>query len=249
MVWTGSVALLGDALHNMADALTAVPLGVAFLIGRRAANRRYTYGYGRAEDLAGIFIVALIAASSAAAGYQAVHRLLHPGTVSTCGRSALRSGRVHRQRAGRPLPHHHRQAYRLGRPGRRRTARPYRRLHVAGRSTRCRRCCSRLAVGRSYRGAGHHRCHPIVLKDAARQIYHRLMDAVDPDLIDQAETTLRATPGVREIGPVRLRWIGHSLRAECALVVDPDLSVGRPTASPWTPNTDSSTPFPVSVQP
>src|SRR5579859_5019499 len=66
--WSGSVALLGDTLHNFADALTAVPLGIAFLIGRRPPNRRYTYGYGRAEDLAGIAIVLAIAISSALAG-------------------------------------------------------------------------------------------------------------------------------------------------------------------------------------
>jgi Co/Zn/Cd efflux system component len=57
VVWSGSVALLGDTLHNTADALTAVPLGVAFLLGRRPATRRYTYGYGRAKGLAGIAIV------------------------------------------------------------------------------------------------------------------------------------------------------------------------------------------------
>ena len=77
-----SVALLGDTLHNVADALTAVPLGIAFVLGRRPATRRYTYGYGRAEDLAGIVIVAFIAASSAVAGYEAVRRLLHPAAVS-----------------------------------------------------------------------------------------------------------------------------------------------------------------------
>ena len=75
---SGSVALLGDTLHNVADALTAVPLGIAFLLGRRAATRRYTYGFGRAEDLAGIVIVAIIAASAALAGYQAVERLRTP---------------------------------------------------------------------------------------------------------------------------------------------------------------------------
>ena len=58
VAFSGSVALLGDTLHNFADALTAVPLGIAFLLGRRAATRRFTYGYGRAEDLAGIVIVA-----------------------------------------------------------------------------------------------------------------------------------------------------------------------------------------------
>ncbi|MYT22863.1 cation diffusion facilitator family transporter, partial [Streptomyces sp. SID7760] len=75
---SGSVALLGDTVHNAADALTAVPLAIAFVLGRRAANRRYTYGYGRAEDLAGIVVVLIIAASCAFAGYQAVDRLLHP---------------------------------------------------------------------------------------------------------------------------------------------------------------------------
>src|SRR5215472_14422045 len=79
---SGSVALLGDTLHNAADALTAVPLGIAFVVGRRPPNRRYTYGYGRAEDLAGVVIVLLIAASSALAGWQAVTRLAHPHPVS-----------------------------------------------------------------------------------------------------------------------------------------------------------------------
>jgi divalent metal cation (Fe/Co/Zn/Cd) transporter len=59
-----------------------------------------------------------------------------------------------------------------------------------------------------------------VLRGAAREIYRRLMDAVDPALVDQAEHTLRATPGVLDVGQVRLRWVGHQLRAECEVVVD-----------------------------
>jgi divalent metal cation (Fe/Co/Zn/Cd) transporter len=84
---SGSVALLGDTLHNAFDALTAIPLGVAFIVGRRQPNRRYTYGYGRAEDLAGVAIVAVIAASSALAAYAAVTRLLPGPTVSPRWRS------------------------------------------------------------------------------------------------------------------------------------------------------------------
>jgi len=79
---SGSVALLGDTLHNAADALTAVPLGIAFVVGRRPPSRRYTYGYGRAEDLAGVVIVLFIAASSALAAYEAITRLAHPRPVS-----------------------------------------------------------------------------------------------------------------------------------------------------------------------
>jgi hypothetical protein len=79
---SGSVALLGDTMHNAADALTALPLGVAFVAVRRPPTRRYTYGYGRAEDLAGIAIVLTIAASSALAAYAAISRLMHPRHVS-----------------------------------------------------------------------------------------------------------------------------------------------------------------------
>src|SRR5215210_502210 len=79
---SGSVALLGDTLHNVADALTAVPLLVAFRLARRPANKRYTYGYGRAEDLGGLFVIAMIALSSVLAAYEAIHRLLHPQQVN-----------------------------------------------------------------------------------------------------------------------------------------------------------------------
>src|SRR5262252_3028304 len=79
---SGSVALLGDTLHNAADALTAVPLGIAFVVGRRPPTRRYTYGYGRAEDLAGVVIVLVIAASSALGAYEAITRLAHPRPVT-----------------------------------------------------------------------------------------------------------------------------------------------------------------------
>jgi cation diffusion facilitator family transporter len=79
---SGSVALLGDTVHNAADALTALPLGIAFLLGRRAANRRYTYGYGRAEDLAGVLVVAAIAASAVLAAHTAVERLLNPRDIT-----------------------------------------------------------------------------------------------------------------------------------------------------------------------
>jgi divalent metal cation (Fe/Co/Zn/Cd) transporter len=84
VVWSVR-GVAGRHLHNVADALTAIPLAIAFLIGRRPAPRRYTYGYGRAEDVAGIVIVAVIAASAVAAGWAAVDRLLHPADVSYVG--------------------------------------------------------------------------------------------------------------------------------------------------------------------
>jgi len=85
VIVSGSVGLLSDTIHNFADALTAVPLGIAFWVGRRPPNKRYTYGYGRAEDLAGIFIVAVIAASSVIAAWEAIIRLQHPRSVHGVG--------------------------------------------------------------------------------------------------------------------------------------------------------------------
>src|ERR1700674_943189 len=85
VVLSGSVALLADTIHNFADALTALPLGLAFWLSRRPATKRYTYGYGRSEDLAGIFIVVTIAVSSAVAGWEAVNRLVHPHHVHKVG--------------------------------------------------------------------------------------------------------------------------------------------------------------------
>jgi divalent metal cation (Fe/Co/Zn/Cd) transporter len=85
VVISGSVALAADTIHNFSDALTAVPLWIAFSLGTRAATRRYTYGYGRAEDLAGLFVIAMIALSALVAGYQSVMRLIHPVAIGNLG--------------------------------------------------------------------------------------------------------------------------------------------------------------------
>jgi cation diffusion facilitator family transporter len=219
--FSGSVALLGDTLHNAADALTAVPLGVAFLIGRRPPNRRYTYGYGRAEDLAGVAIVLVIAASSVLAGYEAAIRLAHPHRVSNLlavGLAAL-VGFTGNEFVAR---------YRI-RVGRKIGSAA---LVADGLHARTDGFTS-LAVLLGVAGvaAGWNWADPVVgllitlailavLRQAAREIYRRLMDAVDPELVDRTEGVLRATPGVLDIGEVRLRWIGHQLRAECEVVVD-----------------------------
>jgi cation diffusion facilitator family transporter len=218
---SGSVALLGDTLHNAADALTAVPLGIAFLAGRRAPTRRYTYGYGRAEDLAGVAIVAFIAASSALAAYAAVTRLAHPHPVSNllAVAAAALIGFTGNEVVAR---------YRI-RVGRKIGSAA---LVADGLHARTDGFTS-LAVLLGVAGvaAGWDWADPVVglvitvailavLRQAAREIYRRLMDAVDPALVDQAEQTLAATPGVLGVGQVRLRWIGHSLRAECEVLVD-----------------------------
>ena len=223
---SGSVALLGDALHNAADALTAVPLGVAFVVGRRSPTRRYTYGYGRAEDLAGVAVVVFIAASSALAAFAAVTRLAHPRPVSNllAVAAAALIGFTGNELVAR---------YRI-RVGRKIGSAA---LVADGLHARTDGFTS-LAVllGAGGVAAGWDWADPVaglvitvaivaVLRQAAREIYRRLMDAVDPALVDQVEQTLRAMPGVLGVGQVRLRWIGHHLRAECEVIVDAGASV------------------------
>ncbi|WST26835.1 cation diffusion facilitator family transporter [Streptomyces xanthophaeus] len=223
---SGSVALLGDTIHNAADALTAVPLGIAFVLGRRAANRRYTYGYGRAEDLAGIAIVLTIAASSALAAYTAIDRLLNPRDVTHLWAvaAAALTGFIGNEWVAR---------YRI-RTGRKIGSAA---LVADGLHARTDGFTS-LAVLLGAGGAaiGWKYADPVVgllitlailavLRGAAREVYRRLMDSVDPALVDQAEHALRAVDGVRDLGQVRMRWIGHALRAEADIIVDPRLTV------------------------
>ena len=223
---SGSVALLGDTLHNAADALTAVPLGVAFVVGRRPPTRRYTYGYGRAEDLAGVVIVLFIAASSALACYAAVTRLAHPRAVTHLPAVAIAAliGFAGNELVAR---------YRI-RTGRQIGSAALVADGLHARTDGFTSLAVLLGVGGVALGLDW--ADPVVgllitvailavLRQAAREIYRRLMDAVDPALVDQVESTLRSTPGVLDVGHVRLRWIGHRLRAECEVIVTADASV------------------------
>src|SRR3989442_15228098 len=76
--FSGSIALLADTIHNLGDACTAIPLGIAFILGKRKPSKRFTYGYGRVEDLAGVAVVLIILASAIVAGYESIPRFLHP---------------------------------------------------------------------------------------------------------------------------------------------------------------------------
>jgi deazaflavin-dependent oxidoreductase (nitroreductase family) len=223
---SGSVGLLSDMVHNLADASTALPLWIAFALARRPANRRYTYGYGRAEDLAGIFIVVMIVASAAFAAWESVARLLHPQPVGALGWVAV-AGLVgflgnwlvaqYRISAGK----------RIGSAA----------LVADGYHARTDSLTS-LAVVAGAAGVwlGVPHADPIVglvitllilvmLKDVVVQIWQRLMDAIDPEVLDSVEGTMRSVPGVRSVSAVRARWIGHRIDAEALIEVDSDLSL------------------------
>jgi cation diffusion facilitator family transporter len=222
---SGSVALLGDTLHNAADALTAVPLGVAFIVGRRPPTRRYTYGYGRAEDLAGVVIVLFMAGSTALAGYMAITRLMHPRHVSDLlgvaaaalvGFAGNELAAVYRIRTGRRIA-----SAALVADG----------MHARTdglTSLAVLLGAGGVALGVAWADAAVGLAITVaivaVVRQAVREIWRRLMDAVDPALVDRAEHVLHDTPGVLATGRVRLRWTGHALRAECEIVVAPDIT-------------------------
>lgn len=224
---TGSVALLSDTIHNVADALTSVPLAIAFVLGRRAASRRYTYGFGRAEDLAGIVVVVLIATSALLAGYESVRRLADPqsmrylwavllaGVIGFVGNELVARYRI---RVGREI----------GSAA----------LVADGLHARTDGFTSLAVVlGAVGTGLGFPIADPlvglaitvailVVLRDAAREVLRRLMDAVDPELVERVEHAAAEVSGVLAVREVRMRWIGHSLRAELAITVDDALDVG-----------------------
>ena len=223
---SGSVALLADTIHNFSDALTAVPLWVAFMLGRRVATRRYTFGFGRVEDLAGLFIVAMIAMSAVVAGYESIRRFFVPQSVENLG-WVLVAGLI--GFAGNEVV----ATYRI-RVGRRIGSAA---LVADGVHARTDGFTS-LAVVAGVVGIwlGFPLSDPIVgllislaifvlLFGTARDIGRRLLDGVDPNLVDQAEQTLSAVPGVEAVSDTRLRWLGHRLSVEATITTDPDMSV------------------------
>ena len=226
VVLTGSVALLGDTLHNVADAVTAVPLLVAFWLARRPANDRFTYGYGRAEDLAGLFVVAMIALSSLLAGWTAIDRLLHPRSVSYLWAVAA-AGLI--GFAGNELV----ARYRI-RVGRQIGSAA---LVADGLHARTDGFTSlAVVIGAVGVASGLPWADPVVglliaiailgvLRSAVKQVGARLMDAVDPGLVQAARDAVTTVDGILEVRDLRLRWIGHTLHADADITVSADLPV------------------------
>jgi len=220
VAFSGSVALLADTIHNFSDAMTAVPLWVAFVLGRRAATRRYTYGFHRAEDLAGLFIVFVVALSAVLAAWQSIDRLLHPrplenlgwviaaGVVGFAGNEVVA---VYRTRVGR----------RIGSAA----------LVADGVHARTDGFTS-LAVVIGGVGAllGFPLADPIVgllisvmivvlLVGTVRAVGRRLMDGIEPELVERADHALHHVEDVLEVEQLRLRWVGHRLRGDAVVRV------------------------------
>jgi len=224
--YSGSVALLADTIHNGGDALTAVPLWIAFRMSTWRPTARFTYGYGRVEDLAGIAIVFVILVSAALAGYESINRLLHPQAVQFLGAVMVASligftGKEvvaeFRIRVGNEINsaaliadgHHAR---------------------IDGLTSLA------VLVGALGAYAGYPLADPIVgliisvailriVWEAGTEVVVRVIDGVDPAIPNEIRGWASHVAGVQDVSEVRVRWLGHRLRAEVNVAIDPSLSV------------------------
>jgi len=225
---SGSVGLLADTIHNFGDAATSLPLWVAFALVRRGRSRRFTYGYGRVEDLAGVLIVLVIFFSACVAGYESIRKLIAPqpvthlwwvaaaAIVGFVGNEAVAVLRI-----------------RVG------TAIGSAALVADGQHSRVDGFTSlAVLVGAIGVAAGIPILDPLVglaitvailfiVRDAAKAVFLRLLDGIEPQILAQVEHAPLHVPGVQEVHEARARWLGHRVHAELHVTVDRRLSVAE----------------------
>ena len=223
VVFTGSVALLADTIHNFTDAAVTIPLWLAFLIARRRPSDRFTYGFGRFEDLAGLAIVMAILFSAVFVCYESIDRLLHPQDVSyvwaliaasVVGFLGNEGVAVFRIRIGKQI----------GSAA----------LVADGHHARVDGITS-LAVFFGALGIllGFPMADPIaglviaviilgVLWQSGKAIFLRLLDGTDPEIIENIRHVVNSVSGVQEVTEVRARWSGHRLYAEVNVTIGQD---------------------------
>ena len=225
---SGSVALLADTIHNLGDAVTAIPLWVAFTLGRRKPSERFTYGLGRVEDLAGVAIVLIILLSAIVAGYESINRLFHPQKVehlwavmvaSIIGFAGNEGVAIFRIKVGKEM----------GSAA----------LIADGYHARVDGFASlAVLVGALGIWVGYPIADPIVgllitiiilriVWESGRAVFTRLLDGTDPEIIDEIKHAVNHTTGVHDVTEVRVRWSGHRLHAELNVTVSPGLSVEK----------------------
>jgi cation diffusion facilitator family transporter len=224
--YSGSVALLADTIHNFGDAATAIPLWIAFALAHRRASKQFTYGYGRVEDLAGLAIVLLILVSVIVAGYESINRLFHPQIVTNLWAVALASligfvgneaVAVYRCRTGQDIN------------------------SAALVADGCHARVDGLTSLAVFIGAlgvwlGYPWADPVIgiiitfailgiVWSSVKMVFCRLIDGVDPVVVDDVRETACHVSGVKEVTDVRVRWLGHQLHAEINLAVSDELTL------------------------
>ncbi len=226
VAFTGSVAVLADMIHNLGDAATAVPLWIAFALGRMKPTSRFTYGYGRAEDLAGLAVVLMIAISAVAALYESITRLFDPkpveylwavvaaGVIGFAGNEIVAQLRI-------------RVARQIGSAA----------LEADGKHARADGLVSLAVVaGAAGIALGYPIADPIaglvitlmivrIVWESVVSVFSRLLDGVDPEVVDEVRQVTAGASGVEEVTEIRVRWLGHRMLADVNLAVRPQTTV------------------------
>ena len=226
VIISGSTALLADTIHNFADALTSIPLWIAFAYSRRKPTRSLTYGYGRLEDLAGIIIIIIILFSALVALNESIQKFINPSEIKSAGwvMAAAIIGFI-----GNEIVAYYRinTGKEIGSAA----------LVADGKHSRIDGLTS-LAVFFAAGGVmiGYPLLDPIagiiisififgIVIETTREIFKRLLDIVDPALIDEIEKTALNVTDVKNVHDVKARWIGHNIRVDISIAVDENLYV------------------------
>ena len=224
----GSAGLFADALHNFGDVFTTIALWIAFVISNRAANQRYTYGYYRSEDLAGIFIVLVIIASATASAIESIQKLTS-GNIPTQIYLSMAAALV--GVAGNELL----AQYKIS-VGKRINSVS---LIADGHHSRIDGLTSLAAfIGLVGVKLGFPKADPIagivitlvivtVVFSTSRSVLQRLLDAVDPHIVPSIITIASAVPGVEQVTDVHARWVGHTLHVVMNIEVDAELTLTK----------------------
>jgi len=226
VVLSNSVALLADTIHNLGDAATAIPLGIAFAFARLKPSKRFTYGYGRLEDLAGVMVVLTILASAIVAGYEAVDRFFHPAQVNYLGAVAAASiigflgnegVALFRIKVGKEIG-----SAALVADGYHARVDGWTSLSVL---------FGAVGVWLGYPlsdplvGAGITVAILFIVWESSKAVFIRMLDGVEPEVLDEIMHTAHHVDGVTDVGEIRARWIGHRLHVELNVAVRSHLSI------------------------
>src|SRR5215471_9170076 len=222
----GSAGLFADALHNLGDVFTTIALWIAFILSRRVANQRYTYGYQRSEDLAGIFIVLVIIASAVAGAWESIQKLTS-GSAPTqlyLSMAAALVGVVGNEILAQ---------YKIS-VGKRINSVP---LVADGQHSRIDGLTSLAAlIGLMGVALGLRIADPIaglvitaviltVVYSTSRSVLQRFLDAVDPHVVPSIIATASEVPGVEGVSDVRARWVGHTLHVMMNIEVAAEMTL------------------------
>ena len=228
VILSGSVSLLSDTIHNLGDAATAIPLSIAFILGKKKPNERFNYGYGKAEDLAGVTILIFMLASAIYAAYVSINRFFHPYTpthlwviaiASVVGFAINEGAALFRIRVGKEIKSEA--------------------LIADGKHARMDGITSlTVLIGALGAYLGFPIVDPIVglfitalilhtIWESAGPVFTRLLDGVDPKIAHQIKLAISEVKEVKEITSIHTRWLGHTLSIEATICVDPSLSVAQ----------------------